>query len=242
MHTCLLAQFFMNWINEAEQIGVRLTAVQQEQFSHYLSLLMEWNGQMNLTAVREPSAIEGRHFLDSLTCAPLMGDLSGLRLIDIGTGAGFPGLPLKILYPELRLTLVESVGKKANFLRAVTDALSLRDVTVLQERAEVLGQQKAHRGRYDWAVARAVAKLPTLAEYLLPFCKAGGHMLAQKGRRAEEETAVSHRAITLLGGSNPKLHPITLTDNGTTIILVKKIKPTPPAYPRRIGTPKKTPL
>jgi len=232
----------IHWIVQAEQIGVRLTAVQQEQFAHYLSILMDWNGRMNLTAVREPAAIETRHFLDSLTCAPLMGDLNGQRLIDVGTGAGFPGLPLKILYPDLRLTLVESVGKKTRFLQAVVDELALTDVTILQERAEALGQQRAHRGKYDWAVARAVAKLPTLAEYLLPFCKVGGHMLAQKGRRAEEETAVSHHAITLLGGGAPELHPITLTDDGTTIILVEKIKRTPKAYPRHIGTPAKTPL
>ncbi len=232
----------MNWINQAEQIGVRLTAVQQEQFAHYLSILMDWNGRMNLTAVREPAAIETRHFLDSLTCAPLMGDLNGQRLIDVGTGAGFPGLPLKILYPDMRLTLVESVGKKTRFLQAVVGELALPDVTILQERAEALGQQRAHREKYDWAVARAVAKLPTLAEYLLPFCKVGGHMLAQKGRRAEEETAVSHHAITLLGGGAPELHPITLTDDGTTIILVEKVKRTPKTYPRHIGTPAKTPL
>ncbi len=232
----------MNWIEQAEQIGVRLTAVQQEQFAHYLSILMDWNGRLNLTAVREPAAIETRHFLDSLTCAPLMGDLNGQRLIDVGTGAGFPGLPLKILYPDMQLTLVESVGKKTRFLQAVVDELALPDVTILQERAEALGQQRAHREKYDWAVARAVAKLPTLAEYLLPFCKVGGHMLAQKGRRAEEETAVSHHAITLLGGGAPELHPITLTDDGTTIILIEKVKRTPKMYPRHIGTPAKTPL
>ena len=232
----------IHWIEQAEQIGVRLTAVQQEQFARYLSILMDWNGRMNLTAVREPAAIETRHFLDSLTCAPLIGDLNGQRLIDVGTGAGLPGLPLKILYPEMQLTLVESVGKKTRFLQAVVDELALTDVIILQERAEALGQQHAYREKYDWAVARAVAKLPTLAEYLLPFCKVGGHMLAQKGRRAEEETAVSHHAITLLGGGAPELHPITLTDDGTTIILVEKIKRTPKMYPRHIGTPAKMPL
>lgn len=232
----------MNWITQAEQIGVRLTAVKQEQFARYLAILMEWNGRMNLTAVREPAAIESRHFLDSLTCAPLMGDLNGARLIDVGTGAGFPGLPLKILYPEMQLTLVESVGKKTRFLQAVVQELALTNVTILPERAEALGQQRAHREQYDWAVARAVAALPTLAEYLLPFCKVGGHMLAQKGRKAEEETAVSHHALTQLGGGVPTLHPVTITDDGTTMILVEKIKRTPAAYPRHIGTPKKTPL
>jgi len=164
----------MNGIEQAEQIGVRLTAVQQEQFAQYLAILMDWNGRMNLTAVREPAAIETRHFLDSLTCAPLTGDLNGKRLIDVGTGAGFPALPLKILYPTMQLTLVESVGKKTRFLQAVVDELALPDVTILQERAEALGQQHAHREQYDWAVARAVAALPTLVEYLLPFCKVGG--------------------------------------------------------------------
>lgn len=232
----------MNWIEQAEQIGVRLTAVKQEQFARYLAMLMEWNGRMNLTAVREPAAIESRHFLDSLTCAPLMGDLDGARLIDVGTGAGFPGLPLKILYPDMQLTLVESVGKKTHFLTAVVAELALTNVTILPERAETLGQQRAHREQYDWAVARAVAALPTLAEYLLPFCKIGGHMLAQKGRKAVEETAVSHHALTLLGGGAPALHPVTISNDGTTIIVIEKIKRTPAAYPRHIGTPAKTPL
>ncbi|MCB8927313.1 MAG: 16S rRNA (guanine(527)-N(7))-methyltransferase RsmG [Ardenticatenaceae bacterium] len=228
----------------ADELDVSLSAAQIEQFMTYQELLLEWNARMNLTAVREPAEIRLRHFLDSLSCARVMGDLNGRSLIDVGTGAGFPGLPLKILFPQLKLTLVESVVKKTHFLQAVVDALSLSDVTILTDRAELLGQSPQHRRQYDWAVARAVAELRVLVEYLLPLCAVGGSMLAQKGEGVAAEIANAQVAIPLLGGSEPELAQVTLPDRDQPhyFVTVKKIGETPQKYPRRVGMPAKRPL
>jgi len=228
----------------ADELDVSLSAAQIEQFMTYQELLLEWNGRMNLTAVREPAEIRLRHFLDSLSCARVMGDLNGRSLIDVGTGAGFPGLPLKILFPQLKLTLVESVVKKTHFLQAVVDALALSDVTILTDRAELLGQSPQHRQQYDWAVARAVAELRVLVEYLLPLCAVGGSMLAQKGEGVAAEIANAQVAIQLLGGGDPTLAQVTLPDRDQPhyFVTVKKIGETPQKYPRRVGMPAKRPL
>ena len=228
----------------ADELDVSLSAAQIEQFMTYQELLLEWNARMNLTAVREPAEIRLRHFLDSLSCARVMGDLNGRSLIDVGTGAGFPGLPLKILFPQLKLTLVESVVKKTHFLQAVVDALALSDVTILTDRAELLGQSPQHRQQYDWAVARAVAELRVLVEYLLPLCAVGGSMLAQKGEGVAAEIANAQVAIPLLGGSEPELAQVTLPerDQPHYFVTVKKIGETPQKYPRRVGMPAKRPL
>ena len=228
----------------ADELDVSLSAAQIEQFMTYQELLLEWNARMNLTAVREPAEIRLRHFLDSLSCARVMGDLNGRSLIDVGTGAGFPGLPLKILFPQLKLTLVESVVKKTHFLQAVVDALALSDVTILTDRAELLGQSPQHRQQYDWAVARAVAELRVLVEYLLPLCAVGGSMLAQKGEGVAAEIANAQVAIQLLGGAEPALAQVTLPerDQPHYFVTVKKIGETPQKYPRRVGMPAKRPL
>src|SRR5690606_10249262 len=147
----------------------------EEQFATYARLLQSWNEKLNLTAIADEEGIRVRHFLDSLSCATVTGPLDGQSLVDVGTGAGFPGLPLKILYPRLALTLVESVTKKTRFLQEVVAELGLEDVQIVDERAETVGQNRQHREQYDWAVARAVAALPVLAEYLLPLCRMGGH-------------------------------------------------------------------
>ena len=228
----------------ASQLGVPLTAVQLDQFAHYQALLLQWNERMNLTAVRQPTQIQIRHFLDSLSCLQVTGNLNGQSLIDVGTGAGFPGLPLKIIFPQLKLTLVESVAKKGQFLQAVADELSLSQVQILSERAEQLGQLPQHREQYDWAVARAVAELRILVEYLLPFCRVGGKMLAQKGPGAAEEMKDSRRAIKLLGGNEPEFSTVHLPEREQThyLITITKVAPTPGKYPRRIGVPGKRPL
>ncbi len=228
---------------QAAAMGLSLSATQRAQFEAYLALLLDWNARLNLTAVRQPNDIRERHFFDSLTCALVTGDLNGRALIDVGTGAGFPGLPLKILYPELRLTLAESVAKKTDFLLVVAAELGFDDVVILAERAEVLGQAAAHRARYDWAVARGVAEMRVLLEYLLPLCRVGGQTLAQKGENAAQETAVAAEAITILGGGSAQiiLAP-SPPERPHYLVVVPKVKATPAAYPRRPGMAGKRPL
>lgn len=228
----------------AAAFGLSLDPAQLAQFRRYSELLREWNQRINLTAIDAPAEIEIRHFLDSLTVATATGDLSDRRLIDVGTGAGFPGLALKILYPAMALTLVDSVAKKTRFLEAVAAELGLSDVTILAERAETVGRQPAHREQYDWAVARAVAALPVLVEYLLPLCRAGGSALAQKGESAPREVSEARTAIGLLGGGEPVLHPVELPGRDEThyLVVIPKVAATPAAYPRSPGRPAKKPL
>jgi 16S rRNA (guanine527-N7)-methyltransferase len=224
--------------------GMSLTADQQRQFVQYQELLLEWNERMNLTAVADPTVVPTRHFLDSLSCLLATGPLRGQSLIDVGAGAGFPGLPLKIVYPDLRLTLVESVGKKCRFLTAVVTELGLTGVTILNERAEVVGRDPAHRERYDWAAARAVAALPVLAEYLLPLCRVGGQMIAMKGEAAPQELAAAATAVAKLGGGAGELQAVDLPGETAAryLIAIPKVRPTPSQYPRRPGMPGKRPL
>jgi len=228
----------------AERFGLSLTGTQLEQFRAYRALLVEWNARVNLTAVREPAQIEIRHFLDSLSCATVTGNLNGRRLIDVGTGAGFPGVPLKILYPDLQLTLLDSVGKKTRFLELLVTTLGLGEVRILTERAEVVGQLAAHRGRYEWAVARSVAELRILVELLLPLCQVGGHTLAQKGSNAAAEVEAAARAIALLGGATPHLTTIQLPglEEPHTLVVIGKVGETDGRYPRRAGIARKRPL
>lgn len=234
----------MNFVEEAARWGFPLTEQQQGQFAQYLALLLAWNERLNLTAIRDPAGIELRHFLDSLTCATVTGNLDQQKMIDIGSGAGFPGLPLKILYPTLQLTLVDSVAKKCHFLQTVANELGLNGVKVISGRAEELGQMTMYREQYDWALARGVAELRILAEYLLPFCQPGGHALAQKGPNPVEEVAASDQALQKLGGGRPTIYPVQLPgrEQPHSLIVIKKIANTPANYPRRPGIPAKRPL
>lgn len=225
-------------------LGISLSAAQLNALERYEQELLVWNQRHNLTAIRQPAEIRIKHFLDSLTCLPLLREKPLERVIDIGSGAGFPGLPLKIVHPTMQLTIVESVGKKADFCRHVVQTLGLENVQVLCERAETVGQMSAHRQQYDWALARAVAVLPVLVEYLLPLTRVGGSMLAMKGESAPAEAHAAEHAAHLLGGSLRKLHPITLPGvvEERYLVIIDKIAATPDAYPRRVGAPSKKPL
>lgn len=225
-------------------LGIQLTPWQLKALETYETELLRWNEKMNLTAIREPKQIRIKHFLDSLTCLLVLKDPSRCKIIDVGTGAGFPGLPLKILYPALQLTLVESVGKKAKFCRHIADLLELEGVQVLQDRAETIGQMPEHRQQYDWAAARAVAVMNVLMEYLLPLVKVGGAALAMKGESAPAEAQEAEHAIRLLGGHLRRLVPVTLPGvvEERYLIVVDKIAATPERYPRRVGLPSKHPL
>jgi 16S rRNA (guanine527-N7)-methyltransferase len=225
-------------------LGYRLTASQLSALSCYENELLDWNSRFNLTAIDTPETIRVKHFLDSLTCLLAFNERPLERVIDIGTGAGFPGLPLKIIYPTIRLTLVDSVGKKADFCRHLVNKLRLDKVEVIQGRAEELGQQATYREQFDWAVARAVAVLPVLAEYLLPLVRVGGGMIAMKGESAHTEAHSADKAIHLLGGNLKRLLPVTLPGivDERYLVVVDKVAATPQQYPRRVGIPAKKPL
>lgn len=225
-------------------IGLGLSPAQLSAFELYEQELIEWNSRINLTAIREPEEIRTKHFLDSLSCLLVLRDPFPNRMIDIGTGAGFPGIPLKIVLPNLKITLVESVGKKADFCRHIVQVLKLEQVDVVQARAEEIGLDKNHRERYDWAVARAVANMPVLMEYLLPLVRVGGAVLAQKGESGPAEAHSADRAIKLLGGQLRKLQKINLPSiaEDRYLVVVEKCATTPPGYPRRVGLPSKKPI
>jgi len=227
-----------------EIIDIQLSSAQLSALKRYEEELIEWNQQLNLTAIDQPEKIRIKHFLDSLTCLKAMRDTPMDRVVDVGAGAGFPGLPLKIVCPPMRLTLVESVGKKASFCQHVVDTLGLENVTVLAERAEVVGTLPEHRERYDWALARAVAALPVLAEYLLPLVQIGGRVLAMKGESGPAEAHASERAFQLLGGHLRQLLPVTLpgVEEQRYLVVIDKVAATPDRFPRRVGIPSKRPL
>ena len=225
-------------------LNLRLSARQVGCFERYEKELLEWNEKFNLTAIRDAEGVRTKHFLDSLTCVQAWRETPPTSMIDIGTGAGFPGIPLKILYPGLSLTLVESVGKKAEFCRHVVKTLGLERVEVVQARAEEIGQNKKYRERFDWAVARAVAGLPTLAEYLLPLVRVGGGVLAQKGESGPAEAQAAEKSIRLMGGRLRQLYKVNLPGvvEDRYLVVIDKTAATPANYPRRVGVPLKTPI
>src|SRR4030042_5348998 len=188
--------------------SIRLNQGQINALERYQSSLLEWNEQYNLTAIHEAGQIRSKHFLDSFSCILALRGARFRRLIDIGTGAGFPGLPLKILYPEIQVTLVDSVEKKITFCRHIVDSLHLDGVTLIKARAEEVGQNPAHREQYDWAGGRSVAIMPVLAEYLLPLVGIGGHILAMKGESAPAEVHAAEYAMRILGGKLRPLRPV----------------------------------
>lgn len=218
------------------------TEEQLAQFTRYYELLVETNKVMNLTAITEPEEVAVKHMVDSLLAYE--DGMQGKTLVDVGTGAGFPGVPLKIYCPSLRVTLVDSLGKRLRFLEQVIDELGLKGIRCEHLRAEDAGRSKKHREQYDYVTARAVARLSVLSEYCLPLAKKGGQFIALKGSRFAEEIEEGEAAVKILGGKIISAEPVKLPglDDGRAIIKIAKIKATPAQYPRQAGTPEKQPL
>jgi len=232
-------------VHEAQTLfNIHITGRQVMSLITYEKELLEWNQKFNLTAIRDVESIRVKHFLDSFSCVLAWQGTPPNSLIDVGTGAGFPGLALKILYPNMKLTLVESVGKKAMFCQHIVSVLGLEHVNVVQARAEDLGHKPQYRERYDWAVARAVANLSVLSEYLLPLVERSGMMLAQKGESGPAEAQSAENAMKVLGGKLKQLIPVNLPGvaDDRYLVLVEKVAATPHNYPRKPGIPAKTPL
>lgn len=229
-------------IIQAKKIDVILDEEQIQKFYKYMELLLEWNEKINLTAIVEPRDVILKHFVDSLTiCKELQ---KNKTLADIGTGAGFPGIPVKILRPDLDITLIDSLNKRVNFLTMVIGALKLEKIIALHGRIEDFGKNKKYREKFDYVTSRAVANLSTLSEYMIPLVKIGGKCICMKGSKIDEELKNAEKAIKTLGGKIEKIDTFLLpdTDMGRNIILIKKEKATPNKYPRKAGTPTKEPI
>lgn len=226
----------------AKQIQIDLDDEQSEKFYNYMTLLLEWNEKMNLTAITEQDDVILKHFIDSMTILEYLSEAKDI--IDVGTGAGFPGIPIAIMNKDKNVTLMDSLNKRINFLNEVCRDISLKNVKTVHSRAEDLGRNEEFREKYDVAASRAVANLSTLAEYMLPFVKVGGVCICMKGQDTEEEVKNSEFAIEILGGEIENIFELCLpgTDMGRTIVLIRKIKTTSKKYPRKAGIPSKEPL
>lgn len=227
-----------------EDLDLKLTEKDKSRFSNYKELLKEWNEKINITTITEDNEIDIKHFLDSLTCLSLDLFEGEKTVIDIGTGGGFPGIPLKIMKENLDITLLDSLNKRIIFLDEVIKELGLKDIKAIHGRAEELSRQAEYREKFSIAISRAVASLDTLSEYCLPFVKVGGHFIAMKGPDIEEELETSKNAIKLLGGNVVETKIITLPESDIvhSLIVIEKIRQTSQKYPRGGGKPRKTPL
>ncbi|MFP4324141.1 MAG: 16S rRNA (guanine(527)-N(7))-methyltransferase RsmG, partial [Anaerolineales bacterium] len=225
-------------------LGVHVAPEAVAGLARYQALLLDWNQQMNLTAITDPAAIAVRHFLDSLSVLTLPNLPAQARLIDLGTGAGLPGIPLAIMRPAWRVHLVDATGKKITFLRTVINALGLQNASAEQARAETLGQAGDYRATYDLVTARAVAHLPVLAEYMLPLCAEDGLCIALKGDTAHTEKDDAAQALRILGGEIERIARVDLpgVEMPHYLVCIRKVAPTPAMYPRRDGVPRKNPL
>jgi 16S rRNA (guanine527-N7)-methyltransferase len=227
-----------------ELLDIDLKPWQLSAVVTYMQELEIWNKRYSLTAIDDTAEVRVKHFLDSFSCYRVMRDTPVKKVVDVGTGAGFPGLPLKLLLPDMQLTLVDSVRKKTDFCEHIVETLALKGVEIVRDRAERLGQEESYRETYDWAIARAVAQLSELAEYLLPLVKVGGNMLAMKGSSGPQEAQEAQEALEILGGRLQQLDQLHLPGvvEDRYLIVIDKIASTPEKYPRRVGIPAKRPL
>ncbi len=231
----------------AEKLGIELSPKQLEQFQVYYQELIDWNQRLNLTRITGYEEVQTKHFLDSLTVVlalPQKIGRVGFRVIDVGTGAGIPGIPLKILIPDIKLVLLDATAKKATFLHHIRDKLGLDNVEIVVGRAEEVAQEAKYRDNFDLVLSRAVAPLPTLVELTLPFCALGGSFIAQKKGDIAPEISQAAKAISLLGGNLREVRKIELAEftDERWLIIIDKVSPTPQKYPRRPGIPAKRPL
>ena len=229
---------------QLQQLNIQLNEVQKEQFHRYYELLVEWNKVMNLTGITEYDEVVMKHFVDSLSIVKVNGFDNVKSIIDVGTGAGFPGIPLKIVFPEIKITLLDSLNKRIKFLNAVIDELELENIETIHGRAEDFSKKEDYREQYDLCVSRAVANLSTLSEYCLPYVKVGGCFIPYKSGEIDEELNNSKKAVQILGGKIEDVVKFQLpdTDIGRSFVKIKKNKNTAKKYPRKAGLPAKEPL
>ena len=230
-------------IEGAKEYGIALSGEQADKFSQYARLLKEWNEKINLTAITNPEGIVTKHFLDSLSIIPFIPQ-GAKFLIDVGTGAGFPGIPVSILKKEIKVTLLDSLEKRLKFLQEVSNALELKGLKMIHGRAEDYGVNKDYREKFDVATARAVANLPVLLEYCLPFVKTGGLFIAMKGPDIKDEVKDSKKALDILGGKVEEIKQFTLpeSDMERSVVIIRKLRHTPTSYPRKSGKPTRDPI
>ncbi len=231
---------FMSRQFEKEKFA--LSDIQKRQFYTFYNMLTEKNKVMNLTAITEFSEVIEKHFLDSVMLNRVVDLDSSLKVIDVGTGAGFPGIPLKIVFPKLEITLMDSLNKRILFLQEVIEELKLDGISVIHARAEELARKEEYREKFDLSVSRAVANLSTLEEYCLPFVKPGGEFISYKSGKVEEEAALSKHACDILGGRITNIYKFDLGEQKRSFVITKKEKSSPKAYPRKAGTPLRHPL
>ncbi len=234
--------FYNKMIELSKKIDINLTETQTKKFFEYMQLLLEWNEKINLTAITEVDDIILKHFIDSLTIIKYI--KGNDKIIDVGTGAGFPGIPIGIMNSNIDITLLDSLNKRINFLNEVCNKLELKNIKTIHGRAEDFGQNKDTREKFDIVISRAVANMTTLVEYLLPFIKVGGCAICMKGPGIEEELSKAEFAIKELGGKVKKVENFVLpnSDIERNIVIIKKISDTPNKYPRKAGTPSQAPM
>ncbi|MGD6849500.1 16S rRNA (guanine(527)-N(7))-methyltransferase RsmG [Rossellomorea aquimaris] len=227
-----------------EEKGISLSPQQLTQFERYYELLVEWNEKMNLTAITEKEDVYLKHFYDSISAAFYVDFTQVTTLCDVGAGAGFPSIPLKICYPHLHISIVDSLNKRITFLNHLSDELGLENTNFYHDRAETFGKNKAHREKYDMVTARAVARMSVLSELCLPLVKKGGLFVAMKASNVKEELSNAKKAIGMLGGQTDKMYSFVLPEEESerNIVKIDKVKETPNKYPRKPGTPNKLPL